>query len=296
MKSLIYNKCRSGLILTLFIMIAGFGHSQSEPQRVSPGLISNNTEYCTTVTADGQTMYFARQFKYGDAIMRSDRIDGQWSEPVEVNFTGKFSDTDPLLSPDDKTLYFMTNRNQDQTGFKEDYDIWASEWSEEKSNWGAPYRLPDFINTSFMEGFPSVTSDGTMYFFRANKAIRSDHDIWMAEKIGGGFDTPYKVRGDINTEEWDGHPFVDADNRFMIFYSYRAGGYGRCDLYISFNNNGNWTAARNIGDLVNTGACEMVPFVTRNSKTLYFSRIENGNRDIYQVDFQPILKMVNDSN
>lgn len=279
-------------ILTIFLIVLFTFQvpcvAQATPQRVAEGVISNSGDYCTTITADNKTLYFARQFEYGDAIMRSDYENNQWTEPKPVHFTGTFSDTDPLLAPDDKTLYFMTNRNRAATGVKDDYDIWAVGWDNDKNDWGEPYVLPDFINSSFTEGFPSVTANGTLYFFRANKAIRSDHDIWVSETVGGGFDTPRKVRGDINTKEWDGHPFVDANHEYMIYYSYKDGGYGSCDLYISFYENGAWGPSQNLGDVVNQETCEMVPFVTRNGKTLYFSRIEDGKRNIYQVDFKAL--------
>ncbi len=269
--------------LLLWVLATHAIYAQATPEQVAPGIISNNREYCTTLTPDGKTMYFVRQFENGDAIMRTDLKDGTWSTPKKVNFTGVYEDTDPLLSPDGQTLYFMTNRNRDQNGSKKDYDLWAVEWKN--GDWDTPYRLPDFINTSFTEGFPSVASNGTLYFFRANKAVRSDHDIWVSEKIGGGFDTPRKLKGNINTEEWDGHPFVDAGHEYLIFYSYKEGGFGSCDLYISFYQDGTWDNPKNLGNTINADTCEMVPFVTRDGNTLYFSRIENGHRNIYQVDF-----------
>ena len=282
------NRFTHFITALLLAMSSSFTQAQERPTLVSPGLISNDREYCTTLTPDGKTMYFARQITDDrDAIMMTTNEGGTWSTPEEVSFTGKFSDTDPLLTPDGKTMYFMTDRNRDQDGWKDDYDIWAVDWKD--NEWGDPYRLPDFINSSFTEGFPSVTSNGTLYFFRTNKATRSDQDIWMSEKIGGGFDTPHKVRGNINTEDWDGHPFVSADHTFMIFYSYGHQGYGGCDLFISYYKDGKWGEPHNIGATVNTDACEMVPFVTRDGKTLYFSRIENGNRNIYQVDFQHVI-------
>lgn len=267
------------------MLVCAISFGQTLPKKVAPGVISNNREYCTTVTEDGKTLYFVRQFESGDAIMQSRLENGKWVTPKKVNFTGRFGDTDPLLAPDGKTLYFMTNRNWAQNATKQDYDIWAVQWKD--GDWDKPYRLPDFINSSFTEGFPSVAGNGTLYFFRTN-GIRMDQDIWVSEKIGGGFDTPRKVRGNINTEEWDGHPFVDADHSFLVFYSYRAGGFGSCDLYISFFRNGKWGAPKNLGDTINAETCEMVPFVTHDGKTLYFSRIEDGNRNIYQVDFKKL--------
>ncbi|MEK6153910.1 hypothetical protein WIW50_11645 [Flavobacteriaceae bacterium 3-367] len=264
-------------------------NAQKTPQLVSPGLITNNNEYSTTLSPDGKTMYFVRQINDvdGSLILKTEKVNDKWSTPEKVSFTGVFSDTDPMLTPDGKTMYFMTNRNAHQDGSKDDYDIWATNLIE--GQWGKPYRLPDFINTSFTEGFPCITSDGSMFFFRFN-SNNSDQDIWYSEKIGGGFDTPHKLRGEINTEKWDGHPFVDANKEYMIFYSSkREGGYGSCDLYISFYTDGNWGKPKNLGDVINKDTCEMVPFVTRDGNTLYFSRIEkDGGRNIYQIDFSQI--------
>ena len=262
--------------------------AQETVQQVAPGTISTGKDYCTTLSPDGKILYFTRIFAHDrNAIMESRWEQGQWSEPQPVSFTGIFSDTDPLLSPDGNSMFFMTNRNAQQTGWKEDYDLWVVD--REEGKWGKPYRLPDFINTSFTEGFPSCASNGNLYFFRANKPGHSEQDIWYARKVGGGYDTPMKLGNGINTEEWDGHPFVSADEEYLIFYSYREGGAGSCDLYISFRENENWNHPKNLGTAINTKACEMVPFVSQDNKTLYFSRIEDGKRNIYQVDFEPIL-------
>ena len=264
---------------------------QKNPQLVAPGVISTGQDYCTTLTPDGKTLYFARNGADDrDLIMQSQWEDGQWSEPEKVSFTGVYSDTDPLLSTDGRSMYFMTNRNADQNGWKDDYDLWVVDLEEDK--WGEPYPLPEFINTRFTEGFPSTASNGNLYFFRANKPGHSEQDIWFAEKVGGGYDTPRKLGNNINTPDWDGHPFVSPDEDYLIFYSYRDGGAGRCDLYISFNENGNWSDPKSLGSTINTEACEMVPFVSRDGKTLYFTRIEDGKRNIYQVGFEAIFKSV----
>ncbi len=262
--------------------------AQKKAELVAPGIISTGQDYCTTLTPKGDTMYFVRTSEEGvDAIMISNLINGKWGQPRQVSFTGTFNDTDPLLTPDGKSMYFMTNRNADQKGWKEDFDIWVVDLVD--NDWGSPYRLPDFINTSFTEGFPSTTSGGNLYFFRANKPGHSEQDIWYSEKVGGGFDIPQKLGNQINTEKWDGHPFVSANEEFMIFYSNRDGGYGSCDLYISFLKNGEWTKAQNLGPTVNSEHCDMVPFVSRDNQTLYFTRIEDGKRNIFQVSFERIF-------
>ncbi len=264
--------------------------AQKTPQLVAPGTVSTPApEYCTTLSPDGTTLYFVREMTNGnDAIMQSQWTDQGWGVPTVTSFSGTFSDTDPMLSPDGNTFYFMTNRNRMQDGWQ-DYDIWISKKQEDQ--WQAPTRLPDFINTSFTEGFPSVTSEGHLYFFRSNGPGHSEQDIWYARKVGGGFDTPAKLPNGINTEKWDGHPFVSPDETFLIFYSSgREDGYGRCDLYISYRTDGVWSEPKNLGDLINTEVCEMVPYVSPDKSTLYFSRIEDGTRNIYQISFQEVLK------
>ncbi len=279
---------KTKFLLVLLTLISAGLVAQKKVERVAPGVISTGRDYCTTMTPDGTKMYFARTSSNGvDAIMESSLVNGKWSEPKAVSFTGTFDDTDPLISPDGKSMYFMTNRTADQKGWKEDFDLWVVDLVD--GEWGDPYRLPDFINTSFTEGFPNITSEGNLYFFRANKPGHSEQDIWYAKKVGGGFDMPRKLGDGINTEKWDGHPFVSADEEFMIFYSNRDGGHGRCDLYISFQKNGEWSDPKNLGPSVNSEHCDMVPFVTRNNETLYFTRIEDGKRNIYQVSFEKIF-------
>ncbi|MEP1096870.1 MAG: hypothetical protein ABJG78_17260 [Cyclobacteriaceae bacterium] len=283
------KRSKSEIILIVLIFASSVAGAQKKPELVAPGVISTGSDYCTTLSPDGTTMYFARTSEKGvDAIMMSNLLDGEWGQPQAVSFTGKFDDTDPLLTPDGKTMYFMTNRNAEQDGWKEDFDIWVTDFTEDK--WAAPYRLPDFINTSFTEGFPSTTDDGNLYFFRSNTPGHGEQDIWQAKRVGGGFDTPRKLGGQISTEAWDGHPFVSSDERFMIFYSNREGGYGSCDLYISFRKNGNWTDPKNLGPTINSEDCDMVPFVSRDGRTLYFTRISDGRRNIYQVSFESIIR------
>ncbi len=85
------------ILLLLLSAYSLFDTAQKAPTRVAPGVISKGREYCTTLTPNGKTMYFVRQLEKGDAIMRSTFHDGNWSPPTAVEFTGTFSDTDPLL-------------------------------------------------------------------------------------------------------------------------------------------------------------------------------------------------------
>ena len=48
------------------------------------------------------------------------------------------------------------------------------------------------------------------------------------------------------------HPCISPDESYIIYDVEVTSGYGDNDLYISFNKNGNWTEAINLGPQVNT--------------------------------------------
>lgn len=63
-------------------------------------------------------------------------------------------------------------------------------------------------------------------------------------------------------------------------------------MYISFNKNGTWTKAINLGPKVNTEKTEMCPSVSPDGKYLFFHRGGEDDGDIYWIDFRPIKERV----
>ena len=86
------------------------------------------------------------------------------------------------------------------------------------------------------------------------------------------------------------HPYIAPDESYVIFDGIRPSGYGDCDLYISFNKNGIWTEAYNLGSKINSEMCEMTPSVSPDGKHLFFHRGEDVKGDIYWVDFIQLKK------
>ena len=99
----------------------------------------------------------------------------------------------------------------------------------------------------------------------------------MAENLGAP----------VNTDAWDGLPYIARDESFLIFYSDREGGYGNGDLYVSFRTQSQWTTPVNLGPSVNTHDDELFPYVDVAGGRLFFSRWDDdGRRDIYSVDLR----------
>ncbi|MDG2449030.1 MAG: hypothetical protein P8M34_05315, partial [Saprospiraceae bacterium] len=82
------------------------------------------------------------------------------------------------------------------------------------------------------------------------------------------------------------------DESYIIYDGEGTSGYGDNDLYISFNKNGVWTEALNLGTEVNTHLTEMCPSVSPDGKYLFFHRGEKDNGNIYWIDFKPIKERI----
>src|SRR5688500_11501391 len=73
------------------------------------------------------------EFYYGVAINGKAETrmmkfkNGSWTPPVTILIHDVYSYNDPFLSPDEKKLFFISDRPLNGLGPKKDYDIWRSE-------------------------------------------------------------------------------------------------------------------------------------------------------------------------
>lgn len=84
-------------------------------------------------------------------LLRSDKVDGQWSKPRDLPFnSSEYSVGHPALSGDETKLYFVS----DMPGSKGGTDLYESEIFSDNS-YGAPINMTAF-NTVGNEMFPFV--------------------------------------------------------------------------------------------------------------------------------------------
>jgi hypothetical protein len=262
----------------------------STPALFAPGLVSTEgqTEFGSVFSKDGNVFYYAAE-PNGKAEIRSIRFkNNTWGKPEVVLIHERYSYNDPFLSPDEKRLYFISNRALDGKGDKKDYDIW---YIEEKGNrWSEPINAGDKINSFKNEYYISFTKTGTMYFSSNRNTLEdtNNYNVYSSQNRKGEFQTAVKLSNAINSDFYEADVFVAPDESYLIFSAEKPGGYGGGDLYISFRNaNGTWTDAKNIGNKINTERSEYCPFVTADGKYFFYTK-EN---DIYWVDTSFIDKL-----
>ena len=279
----------SGFVVIMAVAFLLAQNSSKNPQKApvifAEGVINTSAdEYNPTFTPDGKTVYFTRRIdrKGNEMIMFSRLENGKWTPPQTAEFSGKFYDKEPMLSPDGKRIFFASTRPNGRDE-KANFDIWMAEKTEK--GWSDPKNLGANVNSSGYDNYPSIASDGTLYFASVRLEGRKDNDLYRSRLVNGEYQKAENLGDIINTDATEADPFVAPDQSYLIICTDRDGGAGEGDLYISFNQNGKWTVPQSFGKIINTEVYEYTPFVSADGKTFYFSR---GWGDIYQIDMSAL--------
>ena len=281
------------------------------PQIFAPGIISTGkSEWSSAFSPDGKLFVFRRSAKARPDVCFMEQINDQWTKPRMVSFQGPYEVSDFTFAPEDKIFYFTYYCPLKGNGSPiKGGNIWKIE--KTKTGWSEPHPLGSTINTKSHESYPSVTRDGTLYFFRRREGGREKSDIYRARIINGQYTEPENLGNPINTEfhEWD--PFIAPGESYLILCSTKPDGYGKDDIYISFRKgNGSWTDPINMGKSINSPASENRPYVTPDGKYFFFNsnkeikhlsdnknvdilKHPGGGRDIYWVDVKIFEKFRN---
>jgi hypothetical protein len=282
-----------------FIFIIAISHAQNEskdfplltgpylgqkppgylPQLFMPGVISNcDLHSGVYFSTDGKEAYYSISRESQHHIMFMKEENGQWTRPHSL-CTGLA----PFPSPDGKTLLFTT----------QDYEIWKMERSA--NTWSDPISLGPTINCARSQYSSCVTDDGTLYYLNAKGIVRS-------ELIEGCYTKPEPLGSEINSNNYEGPAYVAHDESYMIFSSFRPGGYGLSDLYISFRgDDGIWSEPRNMGPNINSDAKERFPYISSDGEYFFFNSsrvsvlnkkpIPGGPGNVYWVDAKIIEEL-----
>jgi len=288
------------LALTVFSSLPA--HSQT-PKIFGPGVISTSLdELNTSFCSDGNTVYFSISPTDGHTgmIAHSILVDRNWSKPEIELFNSRYNNYDPCISRDNKKLFFSSDRPIDGHP-NGDFNIWYVE--KQGGVWGLPQPLSDQINDGFNQFYPTLASNGNLYF---NSNKDGSYDLYVSRYVNGKYMPSEKLKGKLNTMTTrEGDAIISSDERFMVVTIYgRPDSFGSGDLYISYYLNDEWSEPVNLGDRVNSSSKEYAPAFSADQTKLYFSSyrttnkssaFENDNRisaalnglgNIYEIDFE----------
>jgi Tol biopolymer transport system component len=262
-----------------------------------PGVVSDaNEQWRISFTPDGRMAFFAESPGFFPmtrkaTIYLSRLRNGQWSEPAVAPFSGTYSDIDPFVTADGTRIYFSSIRPVNGV-VRGDVDLWYVE--TDGINWKEAVRLGDEVNSPNDELYPSLSSDGTLYFASGPMAPAAGQhfDIYSARPLGNGFAPREALPRAINNapapsdphvqSSWEFNPEISPDGRMLVFTSLRPG-FGLGDLYVSHFMNGVWTPAQNLGPKVNTAADEYHPTLSRDGSQLFYVRRGRNPGDFHVI-------------
>ena len=262
------------------------------PELFAPNIISkpNRHEFGCTLSKDGSEFYFGVDNNGVMEIHYSNLVDGVWSPQKKLFESDSISYNDPMFSPDQKRLYFISNLSLDGKKTKDDIDLWYVERESIKLGWSKPINIGLPVNSQLNEYYASFMNNGTLYFASKDKAKDAPSyafDIYRSEYKNGEFLKPEVLPESINTNRYEADVFISPDETYMIFCSIRKNGLGQGDLYISFKDEAaNWSEAVNMGESINTEKHELCPFVSADGKYLFYT----SNQDIYWVSTNMLEK------
>lgn len=185
------------------------------------------------ISPDGNFLFFTgceRRDGYGRCdLYVSFRKGDDWSSPKNLgaNINTSARETQPCISADGNTLYFVSNR---PGGFGKD-DIYRSEYNG--SSWQKPVNLGPSINTEASEESPYIHPDAkSLYFISNGHRGMGGKDIFYSKKIDDVWQKPENLGYPINQEGNEYGLYVDLNGNKAYYASDSYGdSYGLLDIY-----------------------------------------------------------------
>lgn len=290
MEKLKYN--RFFILIFIFFYVSDFAIGQNtlfnkkpplSPELFGEAIISTNLyERDMALSPDGSELFYTLQSPQGvfSTIMyMRKKQSGEWSSPEVAPFSGHYSDMEPAFRADGKAIYFVSNRPLKGDSLK-DYDIWFVKRTGR--GWSTPVNLGAPVNTSENEFYPSVASNGNLYFTANYPKGKGKEDIYVAKWDRDHYAEPLALDSGVNSSFYEFNAFISPDEDYIIFSSFgRKDDKGRGDLYISFkSSDGSWKPAQNLS-LINSEKLDYCPFVSFDRKIFFFTSEKNSLKTFY---------------
>ena len=245
------------------------------PELIGEEVISTpDDELGATTSPDGKTLYFERSVPphYLYVLYESHLVNGRWGPPEVLPFSGRYRDTDPVLSPDGRTMLWASDRPVNGVD-RHHFYIWEATQKTDGGGgggWSEPRILEGSVNDGFNQVFCSIAANGNLYFASSRKG--AGYDLYRSRLVNGRYQ-PAEELTDLNDASiWSFEATIAPDESYLLIGSFgRQPSYGSSDLYVSFRHGDGWTAPRNLGPVVNSPARDYSPRISGDGKWMLYT-------------------------
>jgi outer membrane protein OmpA-like peptidoglycan-associated protein/tetratricopeptide (TPR) repeat protein len=197
----------------------------------------NTAEYnegAQSLSQDGKYLFFTgcnRPDGLGRCdIYVSQKKNEDWSKPFNLSAPVNSSgwESQPSISADGRTLYFVSNRNGGYGG----YDIWKCFITDK--GWSQPENLGPTVNTPYDEQSPFIhPDDSTLYFCSNGWPGLGNKDLFVSRlNKDGKWLKPDNMGYPINSNGDENGMSISTTGGYAYFASNTISGYGGFDIYM----------------------------------------------------------------
>jgi len=228
-----------------------------------------------------------------DAQSRKGTMFSDWAAPINVGppINTQWDDNVPVLSKDEKTLFFTSTRPDGGYGAE---DIWVAKRKNKNAPWGEPVNLGPGINTPYTDRMRSLSADGRIILFQSDRPRgNGGTDIWAIVRKNTnddfGWSRPVNLGPVINTQYNEVAAKYLFDERHtrgdLFFSSMRPGGFGGSDIYESEITDNGFATPINVFEL-NSGSHDTCFWVRDDGLEIIFTSNRpnvSGDTNLYDL-------------
>lgn len=198
------------------------------------GLPVNSHTHDATVSlsSNGNTLIFYRtneDLTAGDLYIAG-LTDGQWSAPEKLSAninSEEYQEASACLSPDERTLFFSSNRTGGFGG-KDLYRVTKLP----NGSWSLPVNMGPGINSKYDEDAPFMHIDGkTLYFSSNGHNTIGGYDVFKTTLESDSLNDPQNLGYPINTVHDDIYFTLNASGTTAYYSTQKERGFGKQDIY-----------------------------------------------------------------
>ena len=278
-------------ILLLFILFSSSTIFASA-ELVAAGKVSSiQGEHSPTFDVLSNELVFMRRTpgKFDYTLYTSKLTGDSWSKPKVMPFSGNYRDGGAYFSPNGQSIVFDSRRpteklKQGSINLWQSNRLSASQWSEPKLLEKASANTATESVAGSDEFGPLLTSSGDLWFYSFRQPLREGayyrqmsngqlvRDTQLPDPSANTFIAYLSLSKDMNTAVIEGRSQKSRDT----------------DLYYACRVDGEWGPAIPLSK-INTSAGEGTPFLTADSKWLWFAsdrKTDNANSvgaNIYRI-------------
>ena len=208
---------------------------QINGQWSEPQLLPFNTpghEATVNLSVDGRTLFVYKDDE-GDGNLYMTKLDDDdlWGPLVKLpdNINSEYQETHVAITPDERTLYFISNRKGGIGG----KDIYRCKLLP-TGDWAKPQNIGPVLNTKWDEDGIFIHPDGkTMYFSSRGHNSIGGYDIFYSKlDSAGNWSKPVNMGYPVNSTDDDVFFVTSADGKRGYYSSFKEDGFGEKDIYM----------------------------------------------------------------